>query len=71
MGAVVSCVDIESIDADDPEYAPVIGAFNTYSLWALPIITLNGAVASAGESRPERVTAALRQAMPAELNSQN
>jgi hypothetical protein len=60
---VVTCVDIESIDTDDPKYAPVVKAFDTYSTWALPVVTCNGEVVSSGDARPDRVVAALKNVM--------
>jgi len=40
-----------------------VALFNNYGLWALPIVTLNGKVASMGSSWTEHISHALDEAL--------
>jgi len=63
LGGSAAVTDIETIDADAPEFTPVVEAFNRYGIWALPVVTLDGKVVSVGITAPEQISATLRQEM--------
>ncbi|MEN8615068.1 hypothetical protein ABFB09_07290 [Dehalogenimonas sp. THU2] len=67
-GGTAAVIDVETIDADDPVFAPVIKAFDAYGTWALPVVTLNGQVVSVAVSAPGQIAAALDQALKAAVD---
>jgi len=54
-------VDIQNIDTEDTVYAPVVKAFNTYGIGALPIVTLDGKPVCMATVYPSQITAALER----------
>jgi len=54
-------VNIEAIDTEDANYAPVIKVFNSYGTAALPIITLDGRPVCMATVVPEQIIAALER----------
>ena len=54
-------MDIQNIDTEDTVYAPVVKAFNTFGIGALPIVTLEGKPVCMGTTAPEHITAALER----------
>ncbi len=54
-------VDIQEIDTEDEKFAPVIKAFNTYGIGALPIITLNGKPVCMATIYPSQITTVLER----------
>ena len=63
IGGSASVIDIETIDSEDPAFAPVIEAFNSYGTWALPIITLYDKIVCFGNTEPNHIAGALEQAL--------
>ena len=61
VGNGVPVVDIETIDTEDPIYAPVVKAFNSFGAGALPIITLDGKAVCMGTIVLEQVVSALER----------
>ncbi|MDV2989531.1 MAG: hypothetical protein P3T54_05225 [Dehalogenimonas sp.] len=61
LGGSAEVIDIETIDADAAEFAPVVEAFNRYGIWALPVVTLDGKVVSVGITAPEQIASAVKQ----------
>lgn len=60
-GGPADVVDIQEIDSDDAKYAPVVKAFNTYGIGALPIITLEGKPVCMATTHPSQITGALER----------
>ena len=54
-GGSASVVDIETIDTEDVEYAPVVKIFNSFGAAALPIVTLDGKPVCMGAIVPEQI----------------
>jgi len=54
-------MDIENIDTEDVEYAPVVKAFNVFGAGALPIVTLEGKPVCMASSVPEEIVAVLER----------
>lgn len=63
VGGSAAVINIETIDAEDQSFAPVVEAFNQYGTWALPLVTLDGKVVSVGITAPEQIAVTLRQEM--------
>lgn len=61
VGGSAAVIDIETIDAEDPAFAPVVEAFNQYGTWALPLVTLDGKVVSISTTQPEQITSVLKR----------
>ena len=64
-GCNVTVIDIETIDTEDPDYAAVVKLFDAYSVWALPVITIDGKVVCWGAVDSDRIEAALDNALEA------
>ena len=56
-------VNIETIDTEDATYAEVIRLFESRGVWALPVILIDGKAVSWGETEPERIEAAMDEAL--------
>jgi hypothetical protein len=54
-------IDIETIDTADKKYTSVVDAFNYHGAWALPMVTLNGAVVTTGIKAPGQIVDALEK----------
>jgi hypothetical protein len=61
IGGPAEVVDIQGIDTEDTKYAPVIKAFNTYGIRALPIITLDGQPVCMATIYPSQITGAMER----------
>ena len=61
IGGPAEVVDIQNIDTEDTVYAPVVKAFNTFGIGALPIVTLEGKPVCMATIVPEQITAALER----------
>lgn len=54
-------IDIQEIDTEDEKFAPVVKAFNTFGIGALPIITLNGKPVCMATIYPSQITIVLER----------
>jgi len=59
LGGDAAVVDIESVDAENPEYAAVVKLFDAYNIWALPVILIDGKEACWGTIDSKRIEQAL------------
>ncbi|APV44559.1 hypothetical protein Dform_01230 [Dehalogenimonas formicexedens] len=64
-GTVSEVVDIESIDTEDENYAPVVKLFDSHSIWSLPVVFIDGKIVSWGTSRLDRIEKSLGEMFPA------
>ena len=61
IGGHAEVVDIQDIDTEDKVYAPVVKAFNTYGIGALPIITLDGKPVCMASTYPSQIATILEK----------
>jgi hypothetical protein len=61
IGGPAEVVDIQDIDTEDTVYAPVVKAFNTFGIGALPIITLDGKPVCMATTYPQQIAAILER----------
>jgi predicted thioredoxin/glutaredoxin len=60
-GGNAAVVDIETIDTADPDYAAVVELFDRHSIWALPIITIDGKAVCWDTIDPDQIENVLEQ----------
>ena len=62
-GAVAEIINIESIDTEDENYEAVVKLFDTYAIWALPIIMIDAKTVSWGTTQLDTIEVALAAAV--------
>jgi hypothetical protein len=62
-GGSSAVVDIETIDTTDPDDAAVVKLFDTYSVWALPVIFIDGKAACWGTIASDQIELAIVRAL--------
>jgi hypothetical protein len=64
-GGNAEVINIETIDTEDADYAEVVKIFDSYAIWGLPMIMVDGKVVSWGVSQLSKIGAAVANAIEA------